>query len=69
MAQAVSRRPVTLEARFVPGSVHVGFMLDEVALGQVFQYCHEICTMTLIFPSPGNIINMDILNQGGGSVQ
>jgi hypothetical protein len=32
MAQAVSRRPM----RWRPGSVHVGFVVDEVALGQVF---------------------------------
>jgi hypothetical protein len=36
MAQAVSRRPLTAEARFDPGSVHVGFVVDKVALGQVF---------------------------------
>ena len=33
MAQAVSRRPLTAEAGFDPGSVHVEFV---VALGQVF---------------------------------
>jgi hypothetical protein len=32
MAQAVSRRP----PGFDPGSVHVGFVVDKVALGQVF---------------------------------
>jgi hypothetical protein len=31
MAQVVSRRP-----GFDPGSVHVGFVVDKVALGQVF---------------------------------
>jgi hypothetical protein len=36
MAQAVSHRPLTAEARFDPGSVHVGFVVDKVALGQVF---------------------------------
>jgi hypothetical protein len=38
MAQAVSRRPFTAEARVRsdPGSVHVGFVVDKVALGQVF---------------------------------
>jgi hypothetical protein len=36
MAQAVSRRPLTAEARFDPGSVHVRFVVDKVALGQVF---------------------------------
>jgi hypothetical protein len=37
MAQAVSRRPLTAEARgLVPGQVHVRFVVDKVALGQVF---------------------------------
>jgi hypothetical protein len=37
MAQAVSRRPLTTEARgAVPGQVHVRFVVDKVALGQVF---------------------------------
>jgi hypothetical protein len=37
MAQAVSRLPLTTEARgSVPGEVHVGFVVDKVALGQVF---------------------------------
>ena len=36
MAQAVSRRPLKAEARFDPGSIHVGFVVDKVALGQVF---------------------------------
>jgi hypothetical protein len=36
MVQAVSRWPLTTEARVDPGSVHVGFVVDKVALGQVF---------------------------------
>jgi hypothetical protein len=37
MAQAVSSRPLTMEARgSVPGQVHVRFVVDNVALGQVF---------------------------------
>jgi hypothetical protein len=36
VGQAVSRRPVTAEVWFVPGSVRVGFVVDKVALGQVF---------------------------------
>jgi hypothetical protein len=36
MAQVVSRRPPTEEAGFDPGSVHVGFVVDKVTLGQVF---------------------------------
>jgi hypothetical protein len=37
MAQAVSRWPLTTEARgSIPGQVHVRFVVDKVALGQVF---------------------------------
>jgi hypothetical protein len=36
MAQAVSRRPLTSEARVRSRSVHAGFVVDKVALGQVF---------------------------------
>jgi hypothetical protein len=37
MSQAVSRRPLTTEVRgLVPGQVHVRFVVDKVALGQVF---------------------------------
>jgi hypothetical protein len=36
MAQVVSRRPLTAEPGFAPGSIHVGFVVDEVVLGQVF---------------------------------
>jgi hypothetical protein len=36
MAQAVSSRPLTAEVRvgLAPGSVHVGFVMDKVALEQ-----------------------------------
>jgi hypothetical protein len=36
MAQAVSCRHLTSEAGFDLGSVHVGFVVDKLALGQVF---------------------------------
>jgi hypothetical protein len=36
MAQAVSRRPLTAEAWVQRGSVHMGFVIYRVALGQVF---------------------------------
>jgi hypothetical protein len=35
MAQAVSRRPLTAEARVRSRFSHVGFVVDKVALGQV----------------------------------
>jgi hypothetical protein len=36
MAQGVSRWPLTAEAGFNHGLVHIGFVEDKVALGQVF---------------------------------
>jgi hypothetical protein len=38
MVQVVSHQPLTAEAQSgsVPGSVHVGFVLGKVAVGQVF---------------------------------
>jgi hypothetical protein len=36
MAQAVSRRPLTVETRVQSRSVHLGFVVDKEALGQVF---------------------------------
>jgi hypothetical protein len=37
MAQAVSRRPLTaLSPGFAPGSIHVGFVVYKVGLGQFF---------------------------------
>jgi hypothetical protein len=36
MAQVVSCQPFTTEAWFMPGSLFVGFVVDKVALGQVF---------------------------------
>jgi hypothetical protein len=36
MAQAVSRRPLTAEALVRGWSIHVGFVVDKVALGQFF---------------------------------
>jgi hypothetical protein len=36
MAQAVSRWPLTTRHGFAAGSVHVGFFVDKVALGQIF---------------------------------
>jgi hypothetical protein len=36
MAQAVSRRPLKAETKFAPWSIHMGFLVEEVALGRVF---------------------------------
>jgi hypothetical protein len=42
MAQAVSLWPVIAEARFDPGLVHVGFVVDKMALGQVFTHSTSV---------------------------
>jgi hypothetical protein len=36
MAKAVSHRPLIVGSGFAPGLIHVGFVVDKVALGQVF---------------------------------
>jgi hypothetical protein len=50
MAQAVSRRPPTAEARV--RSVHVGFVVDKVALGQVFLRVLRFSPVNFIPPVP-----------------
>jgi len=50
MAQAVSRRPLTAEAWFAPGSVHVGFVVGKVALGQVFSPSSSVFPVNIIPP-------------------
>jgi hypothetical protein len=36
MAEVLSHLPLNARPGFVPGPVHVGFVVDKVALGQVF---------------------------------
>jgi hypothetical protein len=50
MAQAVSRRPLTAEAGFDPGSAHVRFVVDKVALGQVFPRALRFSPVNFIPP-------------------
>jgi hypothetical protein len=50
MTQAVSRRPPTAEARFDSGSVHVGFVVDKVELGQVFPRVFRFSPVDFIPP-------------------
>jgi hypothetical protein len=49
MAQAVSRRPLTAEAR-VRSRANVGFVVDKVALGQVFPRVLRFSPVNLIPP-------------------
>jgi hypothetical protein len=48
MAQAVSSRPVTAEARVHPFSVHVGYVVDKVAVGQVSVQVLQFSPVTII---------------------
>jgi hypothetical protein len=48
MAQAVSSRPVTAEARVQPFSVHVGYVVDKVAVGQVSVQVLQFSPVTII---------------------
>lgn len=67
IAQAVSRRFSPRRPRFVPRSVHVGFIVNKVALGLIF--------LRVLRCSPVNIIPLLIHNhsciiwRGGGSGQ
>jgi hypothetical protein len=50
IAQAVSGRPPTAEAGCDPRSVHVGFVVNKVALGQVFPRVLRFSPVNLIPP-------------------
>jgi hypothetical protein len=51
MAQTVSRRSVTAEARFHPGPVLVEILMDKVALGQVFLVVLQL-SFVIVTPQP-----------------
>jgi hypothetical protein len=57
MAQAVSRRPLTAEARYAPGSVHVWFVVDKVALGHVSLRVIRVSPVSIIPPWLPNLID------------
>jgi len=48
MAQAVSCQPVPQEAWFIPRSVITVFMVDVVALEQVFMHVHFFVCISII---------------------
>jgi hypothetical protein len=50
MAQAVSRRPLPRRPGFDPKSVHVGFVVDKVALRQVFPRVRRFSHVNIIPP-------------------
>jgi hypothetical protein len=52
MAQAVSLWPLTAEARVRSGLVHVGFVVDKVALGQAFPRVLRFSPVNFIPPVP-----------------
>jgi len=51
MAETVSRRSVTAEARFHSGPVLVEFLMDKVALGQVFLVVLQLSSVS-VTPQP-----------------
>jgi hypothetical protein len=51
MAQAVGRWPPTARPGFAPGSIHVGFVVGKVALGQVFFRVLRFSPVSIIPPS------------------
>jgi hypothetical protein len=57
MAQVVSRRPFTAGPGFAPGSTHVGFVVDKVALGQVFLRVLRFSRQYIIPPSLSKLIS------------
>ena len=50
MVQAVTRRPLTAKAREHPSPVRVGFVVDKVALEQVFLRVHRLFPVSIISP-------------------
>jgi hypothetical protein len=50
IAQAVSRRLLTAETRFAPRSVHVGFVVEKVALGKIFLPVFRFFPVSIIPP-------------------
>jgi hypothetical protein len=56
MAQAVSRRPLTAESGFTPGSINVGLMVDKVALRQICLRILQFSPVSIIPPSFSIII-------------
>jgi hypothetical protein len=57
MARVVSRRPFTAGPGFAPGSTHVGFVVDKVALGQVFLRVLRFSRQYIIPPSLSKLIS------------
>jgi hypothetical protein len=55
MAQVVSLSP--RRAGFAPGSIHVGFMVDKVALGQDFLLVLRVSPVNIIPPSLSKLIS------------
>jgi hypothetical protein len=57
MAQVVSRRPAPRRPGFTPGSIRVGFVVDKVALGQVFLRGPRFSPVSIIPPSLSKLIS------------
>jgi hypothetical protein len=57
MDQVVSQRPLTAEAQVHAGSIHVGFVVDKVALGYVFLRVLRFFPVNIIPPSLSKLIS------------
>jgi hypothetical protein len=57
MAHVVSRRPLTAEAQVRPGSFHVGYVVDKVALGHVSLRVLRFSPVNIIPPSLSKLIS------------
>jgi hypothetical protein len=70
MAQVVSRRPLTAESRFAPGSINVEFMAGKVSLVKVFLRVLRFYPVSIIPPSLSNsyiIRGMNNMSVSGSS--
>jgi hypothetical protein len=60
MDQEVSRQPFTADTGFEPGSIHFGFVVDKVALGQVFLRVLQFSPVNIIPPSFSTLISSGV---------
>jgi len=59
MAQTVSRRSVTAEARFHSGPVLVEFLIDKVSQGQVFLVVLQL-SIAIVTPQPVTYLSLTL---------
>jgi hypothetical protein len=59
VAQAVSRQPFATKTGKAPGSVHVGIVVDKMALGQIFLRVFQFFPVSIIPPWPSILISSE----------